>query len=220
VDGTCNDPRDTDRGWSVELAFPWSMVASLSDAAVPVRAARRQGAVFLGYDTPPTAAAVPMAVGKPPRGGDRWRVNFSRVEWQQRVTPDGKYERIPNTREDNWVWSPQGVIDMHRPETWGYVEFSAAAPGLGTPAPDPAGAARHILQRVYYAQIGYRNQHHRFAARLDELGLNDLRHDTLAGPIQLELADGGFQATATVRLPGGTTQRWHIRADSRIWCDR
>ena len=25
--------------------------------------------------------------------------------------------------EDNWVWSPQGEIDMHIPEKWGFVRF-------------------------------------------------------------------------------------------------
>ena len=38
----------------------------------------------------------------------------------------GKYRKIPNTPEDNWVWSPQGKVDMHRPERWGYVQFSTA----------------------------------------------------------------------------------------------
>ena len=50
-------------------------------------------------------------------------MNFSRVEWQPRIVA-GRYEKVPNTREDNWVWSPQGVIDMHLPDRWGYVEFS------------------------------------------------------------------------------------------------
>ena len=30
VDGTINDPRDTDRGWSVELAFPWAVLGELA----------------------------------------------------------------------------------------------------------------------------------------------------------------------------------------------
>ncbi len=59
----------------------------------------------------------------PPHPGDTWRMNFSRVEWQPRIVA-GRYEKVPNTREDNWVWSPQGVIDMHLPDRWGYVEFS------------------------------------------------------------------------------------------------
>ncbi len=59
----------------------------------------------------------------PPNDGDEWRVNFSRVEWQHEIA-GGKYRKIANTKEDNWVWSPQGVIDMHRPEMWGVVRFT------------------------------------------------------------------------------------------------
>ena len=58
-----------------------------------------------------------------PRIGDAWRINFSRVEWQITRT-NNKYQKLPNTKEDNWVWSPQGVIDMHQPEHWGFVEFA------------------------------------------------------------------------------------------------
>ena len=92
VNGTLNNPGDTDRGWSVEIAIPWSSMAA--------KAGR------------PT----------PPRPGNRWRVNFSRVEWKHEVV-GGKYQKVPKTREDNWVWSPQGVINMHVPEMWGYVSF-------------------------------------------------------------------------------------------------
>jgi hypothetical protein len=28
-----------------------------------------------------------------------------------------------NPKEDNWVWSPQGVVNMHVPERWGYLVF-------------------------------------------------------------------------------------------------
>ena len=52
---------------------------------------------------------------------------------------DGKYRKVPGTQEDNWVWSPQGVIDMHRPERWGYVQFSTAKPGTVSYKPNPAG---------------------------------------------------------------------------------
>jgi hypothetical protein len=48
-----------------------------------------------------------------PRAGTTWRINFSRVQWT-----DGK------AKEDNWVWSPQGLIDMHVPARWGYLHFS------------------------------------------------------------------------------------------------
>lgn len=59
----------------------------------------------------------------PPNPGDEWRVNFSRVEWQHEVI-EGKYRKVSNTKEDNWVWSPQGVINMHVPEKWGRVHFN------------------------------------------------------------------------------------------------
>jgi len=57
-----------------------------------------------------------------PSVGDEWRMNFSRVEWRVRVV-DGKYEKVPGLKEDNWVWSPQGVVNMHVPERWGVVRF-------------------------------------------------------------------------------------------------
>lgn len=91
VQGTLNNPSDTDRGWTVEIAFPWSAFASRA----PV---------------------------KRPQPGDTWRVNFSRVQWRVEVK-NGKYEKVPGLKEDNWVWSPQGLIDMHVPEMWGYVRF-------------------------------------------------------------------------------------------------
>lgn len=91
IDGTLNDPRDQDKGWSVELALPWSAFVERSGKGRP-------------------------------SAGDVWRMNFSRVEWQVRVA-DGKYEKVPGTKEDNWVWSPQGAVNMHVPEKWGVVRF-------------------------------------------------------------------------------------------------
>lgn len=92
IEGTLNDPSDTDAGWNVEIAIPWR---SLRDVA---------------------------GVALPPRDGDQWRINFSRVEWQH-STADDEYRKVPNTPEFNWVWSPQYAIDMHRPEWWGVLHF-------------------------------------------------------------------------------------------------
>ena len=86
---------------------------------------------------------------KPPQPGDRWRVNFSRVEWQVDVA-DGRYAKRlkPGSKdplpEDNWVWSPQGAINMHMPERWGYVQFSGLRAGGGTEAfvEDPERASQ------------------------------------------------------------------------------
>src|SRR5262249_10516359 len=131
VDGTINDPSDKDRGWSLEIAFPWKVLGELAYQKVP------------------------------PGDGAQWRVNFSRVEWLHEIV-DGKYRKVPNKKEDNWVWSPQGVIDMHRPETWGYVQFTTAKPGEDKFRPDETGPVRHLLHQVYYAQRDYRKKHNKW----------------------------------------------------------
>lgn len=188
IDGTLNDPRDTDKGWSVELAFPWKVLGELAYRPAP------------------------------PRDGDQWRVNFSRVEWRHEIV-DGKYRRVPKTKEDNWVWSPQGVIDMHRPERWGYVQFTTAKPGAAEFRPDPAGPVRQLLHQVYYTQRVHREKHGRWARSLDELGLGKLTHASLAGPPWLETAGSGFEAAAALRGADGSAMRWHIRHDARVWVD-
>jgi Carbohydrate family 9 binding domain-like len=187
VDGTLNDPRDTDRGWRVEIAFPWKVLGELAYQPAP------------------------------PKDGDQWRVNFSRVEWRHEVV-NGRYRKRTGTREDNWVWSPQGVVDMHRPETWGYVQFSIAKVGEARFKPDPAGPVRHLLHRIYYAERDYRKQHGRWARTLDELGLERLGHESLAAPPKIEVTENGFEVTVPIKRPQG--QRWHIRQDSRVWADR
>lgn len=98
IDGTLNDPSDIDKAWYVEIAFPLDVLAELNG-------------------------------NRKPSDGDQWRVNFSRVEWHTTIE-NGKYvkEKDPisgkTLPEENWVWSPQGVVDMHRPEMWGFIHFS------------------------------------------------------------------------------------------------
>ncbi|MCB9896461.1 MAG: protein kinase [Planctomycetes bacterium] len=92
VDGTLGDATDTDHGWTVEIAIPHAALAGHDSTALP------------------------------PKAGDVWRVNFSRVEWQHDVV-DGREVKRPGQPEDNWVWTPQYVVDMHRPAQWGFVEL-------------------------------------------------------------------------------------------------
>ena len=41
VDGTPNDPRDTDKGWTVEIRWPWAGLKELTGVPVPPRDSRR-----------------------------------------------------------------------------------------------------------------------------------------------------------------------------------
>ena len=148
VKGTLNNPSDRDKGWSVEIAFP------LKD--------------FQIYS----------ATGMP-RDGDTWRINFSRVEWKVKVE-NGKYvkEKDPATGkpfpEYNWVWSPIGAIDMHRPESWGFLQFSAKRAGEKKVSfkADPEEAVKTELRKIYFAQRAYWNKSKKFAENIEKLGLN------------------------------------------------
>ncbi|MBI3466517.1 MAG: carbohydrate-binding family 9-like protein, partial [Planctomycetes bacterium] len=196
VDGTLNDPRDTDQGWTVEIAMPWVVLGKLAASDTLTRSVS---------EGPLARTEDPLSrfglVSAPPRDGDQWRVNFSRVEWRHRITSDGKYEKVPNRREDNWVWSPQWTVNMHRPETWGYVQFSTAAPGSDAALavklhPDPAGPVRHLIHQIYYAQHVFGKKHERFAKTLGDLGLDNLAQEMIGGPPVIETTEDRFDITA------------------------
>ena len=190
VRGTLNRPGDRDDGWSVEIAMPWT---ALSEAA-PGR--------------------------KPPQAGERWRLNFSRVEWTVDASGDryvkktkpGTTEALP---EHNWVWSPQGAVAMHMPERWGYVQFSrASAPGATERfVEDPNEQVKWALRRLYYRQTSYRARNGRYApalAPLDAAGIHvaglDFTPSLRAGDDRYEIAAPAF---------GGAVA--HITEDGRVW---
>lgn len=114
--GTVNDPRDRDAGWTLEWAVPWS-------ALQPPERPAPGGGTFR------EAARDSARGGARPAPGSTWRLNFSRVEWRLVVKDDPaapagrRYAKVEGAPEDNWVWSPQWAIDMHRPEHWGFVTF-------------------------------------------------------------------------------------------------
>ena len=188
VEGSINAPRNTDKGWSVEVAIPWKVLSEC---------ARKKA---------------------PPQDGDQWRVNFSRVEWQVQIV-DGKYQKVPGRREDNWIWSPQGIIDMHRPEKWGYVQFSTAPVGKATFQADPAAGARMLLQEIYYAQRDYKEKHGSWARKLSDLNVSNEKYQNLVGAPEMQVTQSLFEAAVRVKYPDGKTVLWHIRQDSRIWSD-
>lgn len=94
-------PLDEDRGWTVEVAIPWS--------------------AFRTTTTPRSVTRVSL----PPRPGDRWRLGLYRVE-RPRVSPD---DGSPLDREASkphtelQAWSPTHHPGFHRPERFGVLEF-------------------------------------------------------------------------------------------------
>jgi len=153
----------------------------------------------------------------PPEHGDQWRINFSRVEWPYNIARD-KYVKVPNVPESNWVWSPQGVINMHRPETWGYVQFSTAVSGTDVFVPDETLPQRKLLMAIYYAQKRFFETHSRWAQRLDELDLplgEYQKEDVSHG--EMTLTNDGFVASATRQYVRGRTRTLFVNHESRLW---
>ena len=94
---------------------------------------------------------------------------------------------------------------MHRPERWGYVQFSTATPGQAVYRPDPAGPIRDRLMQVYHAQRAFFEQNKTWAASLDDLKLADApglarAHD------ELRLTPDGYEAAITFSPSGRETR--------------
>lgn len=194
VYGTINQPGDIDEGWTVEIAFPWEGL-------------RR-----------PTRATVP------PRDGDVWRVNFSRVDWEVEPAQDGEgYVKIPGKSEANWVWSPQGIINMHFPEQWGFVRFSLQPAGSDAD-PDfelpPEVPAHRLLREIYWRQRVFRADEKHFTANLDTLGVAHRMMADFLWPPMISVTDHGWEAwveEVTDLHNDGSISRWVITEDSRVF---
>ena len=191
--GTVNDPRDEDEGWFVELAFPWTVLGESANRPVP------------------------------PREGDQWRLNLGRVQWPLEVERDGEgYAKISGGTAEHWVWSPQGIDDMHYPEQWGIVQFSAQRAGAGTVAfePAPEDPARHLLREIYYRQREFHQRTGRYTDSLDSLGIGHRILRNFLWPPGLQSTDQMYEAwleEVEDLNHDGQISRWSIRQDSRIW---
>ena len=188
VHGTLNNPADTDTGWTVEIAMPWKALGEFAHRPAP------------------------------PARGDRWRINFSRVEWRLEAA-GGTYRKAPGTKEDNWVWSLQGVVDMHQPEMWGYVQFGGPGAKPTDFRPDLSRGAEEALMSVYHAQVGFRKEHGRWAASIGELPPVTEEKSAFGTPPAISLTAAGYIASVTMNLPGGRRETWFVTEDSHLWHD-
>jgi hypothetical protein len=142
VQGTINNATDKDSAWTIEMAIPFR-------------------SLYKGNHW------------RPPTEGALWRINFSRVQWHTEIV-DGKYIKKKDANgkvlpEENWVWSPQGVINMHLPERWGYLQFAKSKnKGFEWPYDE---SRRPYLWLLYYQQQAFKEKHGRYATTLKQLGI-------------------------------------------------
>ena len=191
VYGTINDPVTKDKKWTLEIAMPWNILKECAKE------------------------------GRKPDDGEQWRINFSRVEWTTDIV-DGKYvkRKDPATGkslpEDNWVWSPQGVINMHVPESWGIIQFSDNEVG-GVKVEYVANPNEKIkweLRKMYNSQNAYRAKNMKYASTVEQLGLS-LEDFPLSKQLPLiQITDELYE----ISLPSFNEGKlWHIRQDGMVW---
>ena len=127
VDGSINDPSAKNKSWSVEVVIPF---AALYEYQKERRA---------------------------PKNGEFYRMNFSRVQWNVDIKDNAYVKRTDENGnvlpEDNWVWAPTGVINIHYPELWSFVFFSEDRDNVPCDTTIPEDEYRKWeLRKLYYAE--------------------------------------------------------------------
>ena len=143
IDGRLNDPSAENVRWSVEVVMPFTTLIEC---------------------TPKNQL---------PAVGDYWRLNFSRVQWKVDVKDNEFVKRTnPETGaplpEDNWVWAPTGVINIHYPEMWGFLFFADENGNVDCSIPEDE-KRRWQLRQVYYCQRHYLEDNKHYASDLADL---------------------------------------------------
>ena len=191
VRGTLNKPGDQDEGWSVELAIPWRTLRECAHRNAP------------------------------PKDGDQWRINFSRVEWKIEIA-DGMYHKVKNPEtgkpfpEDNWVWSPQGLINIHYPEMWGFVQFSDDIVGTSSETFSfrTEENVKWLLRQIYYAEKKFYSENGKYTHDTGLLTIPKVSLDGFLPDPRIVHTPNLFEAI--IMSQDGKTA-WHINQSGRTW---
>ncbi len=189
VYGTINNPKSKDKCWVVELAYPLNVLKEFNSSI--------------------------------PKEGDQWRINFSRVEWKTKVD-HGHYMKEINPEtgkhypEDNWVWSPQGVVNMHFPEMWGFLQFTSTPVGEKT-GPFVYNVEEDVkweLRNLYYAQRDYIGKYGQYAHSISDLEKVGFLSNALKFGPEMECTMTLYEIIA--KRPDSKLV-WHIDQSGRTW---
>jgi hypothetical protein len=189
--GSINNPNDTDEKWTIEIAFPWKVLNECNEGI------------------------------KMPTNGAQWRMSFSRVQWITEII-DGKYVKKKDSKgkklaENNWVWSPQGVIAMHQPETWGYVQFSSQK-NEDTFQKNEDEKVKWALRQVYYRQKAYWQENNCYTSKLKNLRMEEVKLNNAEFKPNLFIYSTGYIASSPSLSDKGRT--WYIQNDGKIWSNK
>ena len=96
LNGTVNDSRDIDRGWGVEMAFPWTSLTSFhSGPVVPVNQVWRMNLQRVN-----------------------WKFDIVNGQYVKNPETDNTDFALLS------VWSSENSTNIHKPEAWGFVKFA------------------------------------------------------------------------------------------------
>ncbi len=179
VDGTLNNPNDVDKRWLVEVSIPLKSLTNYKEYVMP-------------------------------EDGSYWKFNFSRVQWQTEAV-DGKYTKVKDKKtnkhlsENNWVWSAQGVVNIHLPERWGLGQFSTNTVDENTVEfilPEEEKYSKYIWI-IYYKQQTYRKETGKYAQTLSDLNLSQSTKTENGKYILYNMDVDGHKFTATLKTEHG-----------------
>lgn len=134
IDGELNNPAADNKKWTLEIVMPFKTLSECNGRE------------------------------KCPKTGDFWRINFSRVQWKVDVVNNEFVKRTDSATgkplpEDNWIWSPMGIVNMHYPELWPYVFFADGDEDYEIPQDEDL---KWQLRRYYYAEHAYFDEYGSF----------------------------------------------------------
>lgn len=166
VDGTLNNYNDEDKGWTIEIAIPWSTFrTSYFQDIVPVDQFWRVNFSRVNWD-----------------------FEIVNNAYFRKKDESGKY-----LHEYNWVWSPTGVINMHEPEKWAYVFFSSKEASDNIQFEIPADEKiKWELYKLYRSQLQYFEKHEKWASNLSLLDPEKIIIDGETLNAQLESYNMGW----------------------------
>lgn len=142
IEGELNNPNADNKYWSVEVVIPFDVLRQCQDE-------------YRRY----------------PKKGEYYRVNFSRVHWRVDKLKDSYKKQINSETnmtypEDNWVWAPTGIINIHYPELWGFVFFADGDETYEIPHDE---YIKWDLRQLYYRQHQFFAKTGNFSKSFDEL---------------------------------------------------
>lgn len=188
IDGTLNDPSASNSFWSVEIVIPFRAVYECANTQ------------------------------RTPIDGEYYRINFSRVQWLVDIVNQTYKKRInPATDnafpEDNWVWAPTGVINIHYPELWSFVFFADGTKEDSAYVIPEDEKIKWELRKLYYAQNALYDQTKRFSTDMNELvsmleKLSPCEENKTILPLQYELE--ATKHTFEISCPSADHKHTHI----------